>query len=119
MAADNPHASRLVVHVMAAFAEHERDMISKRTKDALAAKKARGAILGNPRWRESIDKATAAATPAPVPPRIVKMILDMRTEGSSLRKIAEELNGLNIATSQQNQWHPQTISRVLKGHNRK
>ncbi len=118
VAADNPHASRLVVHVMAAFAEHERDMISKRTKDALAAKKARGAVLGNPRWRESIGKATAAATPMPVPPRITKMILDMRAEGQSLRKIAEELNALNITTSQQNSWHPQTISRLLKDHNR-
>lgn len=118
VAADNPHASRLVVHVMAAFAEHERDMISKRTKDALAAKKARGAVLGNPKWQASIGKATAAATPVPVPPRIQKMILDMRTEGQSLRKIAEELNALNITTSKQKPWHPQTISRILQGHGR-
>ena len=118
VAADNPHATRLVVHMMAAFAEHERDMISKRTKDALAAKKARGAVLGNPRWRESIGKATAKATPPPVPPRIVKMILDMRSEQMSLRKIVEELNALNMTTSQQKAWHPQTVSRVLKLHGR-
>lgn len=66
VAADNPHATRLFVHMMAAFAEHKRDMISKRTKDALAAKKARGAVFGNPRWHESIGKATAKATPPPV-----------------------------------------------------
>lgn len=83
IAADNPHASRLYIHLMVAFAEHERGMISKRTKDALAAKKARGAVLGTPRWRETIGKATAAATGQPVPSRIVKMIVDMRAEGTS------------------------------------
>ena len=119
VAADNPHASRLVIHMMVAFAEHERELISKRTKDALAAKKARGAVLGNPRWRESIGKATAAATPTAVPPRIVKMILDMRAEGRSLRHIAEELNALNISTSRQKPWHAQTIARVLAAHNRR
>jgi hypothetical protein len=33
VAADNPHANRLMVHLLAAFAEHEREQISKRTKD--------------------------------------------------------------------------------------
>ncbi len=35
VAADNPHASRLMLHLLAAFAEHEREMISQRTKAAL------------------------------------------------------------------------------------
>jgi DNA invertase Pin-like site-specific DNA recombinase len=46
VAADNPHANKLMVHMLAAFAEHERDQIRARTKAALAAAKARGVVLG-------------------------------------------------------------------------
>ena len=47
-ACDLPEANKLTVTVMAAVAEHEREVTSKRTKDALAAAKARGTRLGNP-----------------------------------------------------------------------
>jgi hypothetical protein len=44
VAADNPHANKLMVHLLAAFAEHEREQISQR-KDALAARNCAGSGL--------------------------------------------------------------------------
>ncbi len=43
---DYPHADKVIIHFLAAFAEFERDQISKRTKAALAAAKLRGIELG-------------------------------------------------------------------------
>jgi len=42
LAADNPHATPFLIHILVAVAEHERNMISSRTKSALEAARSRG-----------------------------------------------------------------------------
>jgi DNA invertase Pin-like site-specific DNA recombinase len=60
VAVDMPEANKLTVHILAAMAEHEREQISKRTKDALAAAKRRGKRLGNPDIAEVAKRGRAA-----------------------------------------------------------
>jgi len=69
VAVDNPHATRLTLHILAAVAEHERELIADRTKAALQAAKARGIRLGRngadrlaPAYRaEAIERARQLA----------------------------------------------------------
>jgi DNA invertase Pin-like site-specific DNA recombinase len=60
VAVDNPHATRLTLHILAAVAEHERAMISERTKAALTAAKARGKKLGGPKLATATKLGNAA-----------------------------------------------------------
>lgn len=61
VAADMPDANRLTVHVIAAIAEYERQLISERTKNSLARAKAAGTQLGNPNIRQLQELAVSAA----------------------------------------------------------
>ena len=60
VAVDNPHANKLTVHILAAVAQHERELISERTKAALAVAKKRGKRLGNPNLPEAAKRGVRA-----------------------------------------------------------
>jgi len=110
IAVDNPHATRLTLHILAAVAEHEREMISDRTKAALAAAKAQGRVLGaNGRVLAEQHKADALVRVAPVADRLRAL----RADGLSLRRIADTLNGEGIPSPGGASWGAVNVQRAL------
>ena len=114
VAVDNPHANKLMVHMLAAFAEHERDQISARTKAALAVAKARGVRLGNPRIESAKASAIASEQAARFRAGVAGMARALKDEGRTLQAVAEELNARGVRTARGRSWYPSTISNVLR-----
>lgn len=116
VACDMPNANRLTLHILAAVAEHEREMISTRTKDALAAAKQRGTRLGNPRPAASAARGrqTIAAQLAAHRQLVQPLVAQLQEQGYSLRQIAGELNRRGVKTAWGRQWAAATVSNVIK-----
>jgi DNA invertase Pin-like site-specific DNA recombinase len=116
IAVDNPHANKLTVHILAAVAQHEREMISQRTKDALQAAKARGKRLGNPRLAEARGKAIAASTAAAdaFATNVLPIIQQIQDSGvSSFRGIAKALTARGVKTARGGQWSAAQVSDIV------
>lgn len=113
VAADMPEANRFMLHIMAAVAEHEREMISQRTKAALVAAKARGTCLGNPRPDMATARAVASDNAAKFRAAIRPQIQALQAEGQSLRGIAAELNAKGIRGPRRGSWHAASVRSML------
>jgi DNA invertase Pin-like site-specific DNA recombinase len=123
IAADMPEANELTVHIMAAVAQAERKAIAKRTREALAAAKARGTRLGNPNGAAALRKAGKGNGAAVEAVRVnaaeratdyAPVIANIRASGAlSLPAIARELNERGIVTPRGGRWHPSSVRNLL------
>jgi DNA invertase Pin-like site-specific DNA recombinase len=108
----NSAADRFQLTILAAAAELERRLISERTKGALAAKKARGAQLGN---RANLDPLNAgrAAKARAFAENLRALVVPMQKQGMSLQGMANELNKHGVKTPRKRRWTAMQVHRVL------
>lgn len=94
-------SGEMALSTMIVASQYERRLISSRTRDALAAKRARGERLGRP---------------TSLPAEVVQRIVDAKAGGLSLRAIAGQLNADDVATGHGGaSWHASTVKAVLDG----
>ena len=96
------------VHLYAALAEKERRLISQRTKDALAAKKAQGVKLGGLNAKGIANREDAKARAEALRPLLAEL------SHLSANAIAAELNKRGVATPTGSPWSAVTVIRVQK-----
>lgn len=114
VAADNPEANNLTIGILAVVAENEREMISQRTKAALAAAKARGVKLGNPLGVAAFgDKSGADYTIRRANERAEKLRYWIdQTQGMTLKAAADFLNDNDVSAARGGIWHASSVRLV-------
>jgi DNA invertase Pin-like site-specific DNA recombinase len=96
-------AGEMAANIIISGSQYERRLISQRTRDALAAKRARGDRLG--------------AAPA-LPLEVTRRIVLERREGRTFQAIADDLMAEGIPTARGKQrWYPATINAVVRSDN--
>jgi DNA invertase Pin-like site-specific DNA recombinase len=122
---DMPEADKFTLHILAAVAEREGNMISERTSAALQALKARGVKLGSARpghwdgrergWKKAQQVAKEVVQEEmsqryePLLPWIREMLGTM-----TYRQIVDALNAKGCKTRRDQPWNLATLSRVIK-----
>ena len=96
-----------ILHLFAALAEKERALISRRTKEALAAAKARGVQLGNPELA-AINRAAARERAEALRP-VLTELRDLSANATAI-----ELNRRGVSTPAGGNWYAKSVLRVRR-----
>ncbi|MEJ1939207.1 recombinase family protein, partial [Nostoc sp. NIES-2111] len=113
-----PNVDAFMLHIYSAIAEKERALISIRTKEGLARKKASGAKLGNRRNLGEAARLGAATYVEAARARaknVLPTIREIQASGvSSLRAISDALNKRGVPTHRGGVWDPASVARLLQ-----
>ena len=123
VALDAPHANKFTIHILAALAEYESNLMSERMKDIRAATKARGVKLGNfePHGRRGFPPGAWEASAKTRRARMLGRARDLAPliwqwvrEGKSYAVIASDFNSAGIVPPRRAPWSNQSVCRIAR-----
>src|SRR5579864_3175867 len=107
-------AGRLVLNIMAAVSQWEREAIGERTRDALRHKSANGERVGNLRFGYRLCADRRHVEPDPGEQAVLTEIQNLRQSGQTLRGIAAALNHRALRTRRGSAWRLEHVARILR-----
>jgi site-specific DNA recombinase len=107
-------AGRLVITIMGAVSQWEREAIGERTRDALRHKRNQGRRVGNIAFGFRLAGDGEHLEPDPAEQRALEEIRCLRVEGLTLRAIAANLNHRAVRTRCGTPWRLESVARVVK-----
>lgn len=107
-------AGRLVLNIMAAVSQWEREAIAERTRDALRHKRNQGERVGNIAFGSRLAGDGQHLEPDPAEQAALTEIWRLRSQGKTLRGIAAVLNHRAFRTRRGTEWRLESVARILK-----
>jgi site-specific DNA recombinase len=107
-------AGRLVLNIMTAVSQWEREAIGERTRDALSHKRSNGECVGNIRFGYRLCADGKHVEPDPGEQAVLAEIHHLRRGGHTLRGIAAALNHRTLRTHRGSAWRLEHVARIIK-----
>jgi site-specific DNA recombinase len=105
-------SGRLVINIMAAVSQWEREAIGERTRDALRHRRSQGERTGNIAFGYRLAADGKHVEPDAPEQAVLAEVRRLRSGGATLRGIAATLNGQALTTRRGTAWRLEHVARI-------
>jgi site-specific DNA recombinase len=106
-------AGRLVLNIMTAVSQWEREAIGERTRDAMSHKRSNGERVGNIQFGYRLCADGKHVEPDPAEQSVLDEIGRLRQSGHTMRGIAATLNHRALRTRRGSAWRLEHVARII------